>query len=130
MWEVSDQEFAAVTALPAPRRYDYFAKKLADWQRLWSLGDEAGFVAAADDDGRDLLPVWPHPAFAAACATGDWEGQEPVEITLDEWLTEILPMLERDGTRIAVFQTPQGQAVHVDPERLRHDLEDELSQYS
>lgn len=88
MWEVGDAEFANVTALPGDRRYEYFIKKVADGAMLWSLGDEHTFTAAADNEGRQLMPVWPHPLFATACATGEWEGQEPVGIDLDEWLHE------------------------------------------
>jgi uncharacterized protein DUF2750 len=57
--ELNDKEFAAVLALPAPRRYEYFVKKVADRDTMWSLRDRDGWVTTADDDGNLHLPFWP-----------------------------------------------------------------------
>ena len=128
-WEVKDQEFRAVLKLPASERYGYFVKRAASHGELWGLRSDDGWVLAEDDEGNRHFPVWPHPRFAEACATGPWEGEEPVAIDVDEWVEAWLPNLERDGMRVAVFQTPEDQGVGVGTERLRRDLEDELSQF-
>jgi hypothetical protein len=38
-----------------------------------------------------------------------------------------IPQLQREGFRIAVFQTTQDQGIGVSLERLKRDLEEELS---
>jgi hypothetical protein len=36
-WVMDDKEFEAVLSLPAQRRYAYLLKRVADWERIWSL---------------------------------------------------------------------------------------------
>jgi hypothetical protein len=128
-WEVSDKEFESVLGLSSSRRYEYFVKRAASYGELWALRGDGGWVVAADDDGNPHLPVWPHPRFAQACASGPWAQENPVAIDIDEWVEAWLPNLERDGMRVAVFQTPSDQGVGVGPERLRRDLQEELSRF-
>jgi Protein of unknown function (DUF2750) len=129
-WEVNDEEFGSVVGLPANRRYEYFIKRAAGHGELWGLRGEGGWVVAEDDEGNQHFPVWPHQRYAQALAQGLWEGEKPVSIDIDEWVEAWLPNLERDGMRVAVFQTPDDQGVGVSPERLKSDLEAELEQFS
>ena len=46
---------------------------------------------------------------------------------LDELLDDLLPLLEEDGIRVAVFPSPQGEGVLVDPGELGRDLRAELA---
>jgi hypothetical protein len=128
--EVNDQELAAVLNLPAPERYDYFVKKAADGDAMWGLRDAEGWVTTADDEGVLHLPVWPHPAFAAACAESEWAGAAPEAIDVDEWVQGAARLLAEDGLRVAVFPTPAGQGISVAPERLKDDFEREQERFS
>jgi hypothetical protein len=128
-WEMNDEEFESVLALPANRRYEYFVKRAASHGELWGLRGAGGWVVAGDDEGNKHFPVWPHPRFAEACATGPWDGEKPVAIDVDEWIEAWLPKLEEDGMRVAVFQKPDEQGVGVAPERLKKDLESEVAEF-
>jgi hypothetical protein len=128
-WDVNDEEFEAVLALPANGRYEYFIKRAASHGELWGLRGEGGWVVTADDEGNQHFPVWPHPRFAQACAEGPWEGENAVAIDIDEWVEGWLSALDEDGMRVAVFQTPDDEGVGVAPQRLKRDLEDELAQF-
>ena len=113
-WELSIEERRQVLALPARERYGLFLQITVDW------------VLSSGADGRDVLPLWPHPAFAEGCAHGSWEGASPAAVPLDELLDDLLPLLEEDGIRVAVFPSPQGEGVLVDPGELQRDLKAEL----
>jgi hypothetical protein len=128
-WEVNDEEFKSVLALPANRRYEYFIKRAASHGELWGLRGVGGWVVAGDDEGNKHFPVWPHPRFAEACATGPWDAEKPVAIDVDEWIEAWLPKLEVDGMRVVVFQRPDEQGVGVAAKRLKRDLEAELAQF-
>jgi hypothetical protein len=128
-WNVNDEEFEAVSALPASGRYAYFIKRAASHGELWGLRGADGWVVAVDDDGNQHFPVWPHPRFAEACAEGPWKGETPVAIDIDEWVHAWLPDLEKDGMRVAVFQRPDDEGVGVGAQRLKSDLEEELAQF-
>lgn len=129
MWKVNEKEFSAVMALTPARRYSYFIKRVAAWRKLWGLGSRNGWALVGDNQGHELFPVWPHSRYAAACAKDDWADKEPREIELSEWLRAWIPGLRKDGRLIAVFSTPDGKGVGVSPDKLKEDLEQELSLY-
>jgi hypothetical protein len=128
-WNMNDKEYEAVLSLPAERRYRYFVKKVAGEQVVWSLTAGNGWASGLDPAGQEVFPVWPHPRFAAACATGSWEGDEPRSIDLSAWLERWTSGLYADGTLVAVFPTPSGKGVVVGAARLREDIEEECSLY-
>lgn len=125
-WELNDQERRQVLAMPARERYGLFLQITVDWEEAWGLHSPEGWVLSSGEDGRDVLPLWPHPGFAEACAHGSWEGASPAAVPLDELLDDLLPLLEEDGIRVAVFPSPQGEGVLVDPAELGRDLRAEL----
>ena len=122
MRQVNDRQFAAVSALPGPDRYGHMVEHVADAGELWSLRGPDGWALLADDGGRELVLVWPHPRYAAACAVGPLAGTEPASIPLDRWLDAWTPGIATDGRLVAAFPTPAGAGVVVPPDRLRDDL--------
>jgi hypothetical protein len=122
--QVNDQEFGAVSGLPAPERYSHFLRHVADWGEVWGLKAAGGWVMSADDRGRRLMPVWPNPRYATVCATGDWADATPTAIPLDRWREAWLPGMQRDGIGLAVFMRPNGQGVLVEPDRHASDLDE------
>ena len=126
---ISDEEFAHVIAVKAPKRVEYFVKRVADSEELWGLRDEDGWLALGDDEGNDLFPVWPAERYAAAYAAEQHAEERPERIPLEEWLDEYLPGFAEDGVQVAVFPIPSGQGVVLKPEELRAFLDDELAKY-
>jgi Protein of unknown function (DUF2750) len=129
-WHVNDAEFTSVLRLPAPRRYEYFVKRVASHGQLWGLRGNGGWVIAEDDKGDQHFPVWPHQRFAQAMADEQWSDGVPAAIDIDEWVDEWLLDFDRDALRVAVFQTPDDQGVAVSPQRLKRDLDTELEQFN
>ena len=127
--KINDEEFQGVLKLPAPKRYEYFVKKVADGEELWSLSNDSGWALTSDDDGTELVPMWPHERFAEACIIGVWSAYRPKSIQLDRWLAAWIPGIIKDSRKIAVFKTPDGKGIVVEPERLKNDIEQELTNY-
>lgn len=128
-WDLSEAEFAAVSALDPPKRYEHFVSRVVDWEEVWSLGSDDGWVLAADDDGTEVVPVWPHERYAAACARDEWAGNEPRAIPLAEWLDRWLPGIERGRRLVSVFPLPDGAGEVITPSQLTEDLAEAASQY-
>ena len=128
-WGINDKEFDAVSGLPFQRRYEYFVKRVADWETVWSLVKDAGWVLVGDSECHEVVPVWPHERYAAACAIDGWAGALPRSIRLDDWLNKWLPGIERDQRLVVVFMTPGSKGAVVTVEALKADLEEELRNY-
>jgi hypothetical protein len=127
-WDVSDEEFNAVLALPPDRRYDYFVKRVASHGEVWGLRSPEGWVVA-EDAGQSYFPVWPNARFASATAVDAWADAEAKAIDVDDFTLAWTQKIEDDGMRVAVFPTPDTQGTGVSPARLRRDLEGELEQF-
>lgn len=122
-WEIDGDEARRLLALPAADRAAAFLQLVADWEEAWALLDDQGWIVSKE---TDALPLWPHPAFAEACALGPWEGARPEAVPLDDLLEELLPLLEEDGLRAALFPTPEDPGLLLPPGELRERLEREL----
>ena len=103
-------------------------KRVADTEEVWSLRASDGWVLTSDGD-RELIPVWPHPRYATACATAEWANAETAAIAVQDWLDVWIPDMIEDGRGVSVFPVPSGRGVVVEPSRLRDDLLRELDRY-
>jgi len=127
-WIPTENEIRALIAAPAAKRYEYWIKKVADQQQVWSLWKD-GWALASDTPGHEYVPVWPHMKYAELCATGQWAGYVPRDIALTSWLDRWISGMENDNRRVAVFPTPSDRGIAVSPRKLESDLREELSQY-
>jgi Protein of unknown function (DUF2750) len=115
--EQSQERLQAVLRLPAARRYSYFLQRVVETGEVWGLDGE-GWALALDDTGRDVLPLWPAPEFAAICATRLWSGFQPRPINLQVLMDNVLPQLEEEGMPVGIFFTPEGQGHPVSAREL------------
>jgi hypothetical protein len=125
---LSLEQFAAVSALPGPQRYKHFVSRVADWQAVWGLRNKDGWVSAGDDSGKPVLPFWPHPDYATACATGEWADTSPSSIEIHEFIENWLPSMSAVSVLVAVFPTTTLRDVTVPARQLEDQIRDELSQ--
>ena len=126
---LSEQELISVLSLSGAKRYSYFIKKVADWEEVWSLRNQDGWILATESSGRELIPVWPHERFAQVCVTGEWQDCEPAVIELSIWMERWIPGIVKDGRQIAVFSTPEDKGVVVQPGQLYTEICKECEQY-
>ncbi len=126
-YPLNRQQFQAVSALASHQRYRHFIGRVSDWQLVWGLRNEGGWVTASDSNGNPVAPFWPHPDYAIACAVGEWAGNSPASIDVHHFLSRWLPGMEKDGMLAAVFPTPAMQGLVVSPRQLQRDIEEELS---
>lgn len=128
-YELSPQQHDAVTALDGPGRYKHVIGRIADTEVVFGLRTEEGWVSACGDDGVEGLPVWPHPAYALECATGEWAGATPAEIDVYDFVDDWLPAMASQGIKVIVFPTAAINGLPVDPAQVAGDLEEEFSRY-
>lgn len=122
----SQKKVDAVTALPGAERYSHFVKVAADLRAVWGLY-HSGWALVLDADGRPFFPIWPAAPYAAQCAISEWEGYQPRQIELDDFLEQLLPQLRQSNTGVAVFLTPTEQGTTPALEVIEADLRSELS---
>lgn len=116
-------------ALPGPKRYEHFIKRVADCEEVWGLYQNGWALAATNEEGQSCLPVWPAKEYAAVCANKEWQEYQPKSISLTEFIDEFIPDLKNTNISICVFYLPSDRGVIPTFEQLNDDLKNELSRY-
>lgn len=124
---MNNREFEAVIKLPANKRYEYFIKKVVDYEEVWGLFKD-GWATTQDENGTMLIPFWPKKEFAEFCATDDWMDYIPEKIELDEFIEEWIPGMKEDGNKAAIFWNNNESSLS-ELDTLLEDLELELENY-
>lgn len=114
-----------VINLTASERYNYFIRKISDFEEVWGLKDEEGWALMGNNE-QVLFPVWCETEFAELCK---WNNYQPTPIPLDDFIEKLLPMLEKDNIMLAVFPIPKEKGIICKIQDVRSDIEKECEQY-
>ncbi len=125
-YRLNDRQYEAVRRLPATKRYEHLVKRAADTGQLWALQSQDGWVLGADDDGREFLPVWPHPRYAEAAATGGWQGTTAAPIDVHDWLESWTAELVEASRLVGIFPVEDQPGAAIEPGAFAADLMGEL----
>ncbi|WP_235860371.1 DUF2750 domain-containing protein [Rossellomorea aquimaris] len=79
------KEIEVVSNLPASKRYEYFIKKVTDFEEVWGLYYD-GWAILEDDNGNTLMPFWPKKEFANLCAVDEWNDYKAEQIELEDFM--------------------------------------------
>lgn len=126
-WVPNEKEIAQVQVADARHRYEYFIHRVCEAKAVWALFND-GWASVPGDEGEQLIPIWPHEAYAKAFAVGAWAAFQPRRIALDDFLREWIPGLRRAGLQPAVFPVPVGNSILVALDDLEANLRHELSE--
>jgi len=116
-----------VLKLEPQARYDYFIRKVADFEVVWGLFDNGW--ATAGSANTTAVPFWPEEDFARLCASAQWRGFTAKSIELNDFLERWLPGMQGEGRRCYIFSTPDEQGLLVLPEDLLGAIKQEREHY-
>ncbi len=128
-YRMNEPQFEAVTALSGADRSSHFVGKVADWEQLWAVKNNEGWLVPVTPEDLEYFPVWPHPEYAQRISDEHFPGHTAVEISLDEFLSHWLPTCEKDNVKIAVFPNKEWAFWVMEPQDLAQCLTDEAAQY-
>lgn len=128
-YRMNPQQYESVRALSSAKRSSHFVGKVADWEQLWGVRNEEGWLVPVMPNGMEYFPVWPHPEFAQKIADRHFPGHTATEISLNDFLSQWLPTFEADGVKVAVFPNEEWVFWVMEPEDLAESLKEEFSQY-
>jgi hypothetical protein len=84
-------------------RYAYTVNSVREHGELYCLREDNGWCLGVDSDGRRTIPIWPHPAFAAEAAVGEWGHYYPVAVNLIDFLSRAVEPIVLGDYPLAVF---------------------------
>ncbi|MGX1193087.1 DUF2750 domain-containing protein [Metabacillus sp. SLBN-84] len=122
-----NDEINTVSKLPANVRYEYFIKKVTDYEEVWSLFND-GWATSRDEDGNLFIPFFPKKEFAEISAEKEWASYKARSISLDDFIEKWLTGMKKDGIIPSIFPS-ENDRVAVSIDVLFKDLETELENY-
>jgi hypothetical protein len=125
---LSAKQIEAVLRLPGPKRFEHFVKVVADTEAAWGLWKN-GWTLMSDDGGQSALPLLPAREYAQLLIEAVFPDHEARELSLEEVMAEVVPTLQESNILVAVFPTPSGKGVLVQPDELSDALQTELARY-
>jgi hypothetical protein len=128
-YQISAKQIEAVLALDSLNRFKHFVSKVADWQKLWGVKNEDGWLVPVAPENFEYFPLWPHPEYAQKCAAHNFPGNHPTEISLDDLMNHWLPRLQADDVKIAVFPNMEMTFWCIEPDELNRVCSEELTKY-
>ncbi|RFA26586.1 hypothetical protein CAI21_16615 [Alkalilimnicola ehrlichii] len=63
-YRMSPQQYESVLTLSGADRSAHFVGKVVDWQQLWGVKNDEGWLVPITPDDWEYFPVWPHPEYA------------------------------------------------------------------
>ncbi|MEN5236382.1 DUF2750 domain-containing protein [Pseudomonas sichuanensis] len=116
-----------ISAMKAEDRFDYFVRKVSDFEVVWGLRDQGW--ATSGLDGREVVPFWPEEDFARLCAVDEWSGFSPCQISVGDFLEKWLPGMQGDNRLCQIFPVRDDVGFVINPAELESALRAELEQY-
>ncbi|NEW04881.1 DUF2750 domain-containing protein [Paenibacillus sp. SYP-B3998] len=121
------KEFEAVVKLSSAKKYEYFIKRVVDFEEVWGLYSN-GWASADDGKGNIVIPFFPKKEYAENCATDVWENYKAKSIDLYKFIENWLPGMKKDKVKPSIFPTKDNASV-IETDELYKDLQNELNKY-
>lgn len=127
---MSDKQLTSVLEMSGEERYDYFLSAVIEEREIWILinAENRFLTIVSEDDGVAHLPVWPSSEFAVAYAKGS-DDLTPKSVSLPDFFKKWVSGLSKDGLQIGVFPGLDKTVWITEPDELKKDLQDELSNF-
>lgn len=125
--QLTERQIQEVLAKRPESRYKYFIRTVSAEEEVWGLMDGEGWLMLEDDeDGTDVIAVFPYPEFAKLFReAGGYEEFEVEAIDLFEFV-DWMEDFDQQKIKVGVFPTPDFQCAVMTPDRMRLDFQAEF----
>ena len=130
--EISKQEFEAITKLVPEKRYDYFIKRICDWEQVWTLYNDDCIILNEDKKGDLFILLFPFEPFASyyAIKTEGMQNAVCKSYSIKDFFGSFLEkLLSNNITKALVFPIPNGFGLNVPIKTIKEDVNEELENY-
>jgi hypothetical protein len=126
-YKISQREIDSVLSESPEKRFEYTIKRIADWETLWTIVDEAEALGMLTDEVQNVIfPIWPFKEFAQLYCTGNFANYTPMVIELSDFLEEYLPDYENKNYKLSLLPLPTKKGEVMDISMFREALNNEL----
>lgn len=108
------------------KRYQYFIKKIADFEELWTIVDENGDYAISEIDNHNFISFWTAEEFILSNLEEGWQDCKPLKLNLEDLYNDLFEIIVSENYLVNVFPIDGKSGFIVSLEEFKRDLEEEL----
>lgn len=126
---MNHHEIENISSLSPKNRYDYFIRKIADFEEVWTIIDSDGNFTLAEVEHNTVISLWTAEAFIESNFTPDWADCVPFKLSLNALEEVLIPLIRQNNYLINIFPVDSRIGHIVTLNDFINDLNDELEQY-
>jgi len=130
--KITEQEIKSVSALDFTKRYDYFIKRVADWESIWAMyNDELGYALNIDKSNKNYLFLFPNEAFTNLYIANDIDFRDfkATEIDINKFIDELShKFISKNVDSAFVFPVPNGDGFNIEIKKLCEDIKNYIEE--
>lgn len=121
-YRLAPEEMENLLSQPAEIRYQHFLDKVADWEEIWGVCDEQGWLVQVTTGQRRYITLWSHPALTDDAIKRHLPEAQAEEIDFELLLEQWLPLLKQEDINISIQPDRQWHGIIVSPDKFEEDL--------
>ncbi|GJM65021.1 DUF2750 domain-containing protein [Persicobacter diffluens] len=126
---LSKKEVESVLKLSPFERYQYFIKKVADYEELWTIVDDKNELALSEIDNNQMISLWSASEYIQSNLGDGWENCRSLKLDLDSFEQDIMPVIIENEYLLNVFSVNNKSGFVVSISEFIRDLNEELNNY-
>lgn len=108
------------------KRYEYFIKKVVDYEEIWGLYSEQWLTIK--EGNMTIIPLWPKEEFIQENIKKSRHQYKSKSIDIYDFIDLWIPKIIETETSIALFWDGE-KYLNVNTEKLIKDLDEEIDNY-
>ncbi|WP_199608755.1 DUF2750 domain-containing protein [Flocculibacter collagenilyticus] len=110
-----------IATMSAQERFNHLVNVFIETKTIWILKDEVGAVMMVAQE-EDCIPVWSNKVDAQNWAKEEWEGCEPMSISLADWETKWTDGMAEDELMLVICPDDKEEGLVISPFELEEAL--------
>jgi hypothetical protein len=125
---IRQEEINSVIKLSPLQRYEYFVKKVSDFEKVYSIKERDEWFISEGRNNKFFM-LWSASEFAKLFIKDRWEQCTVESIKLSEFIEILIPLAESRNILFSVFGVNGKSGFVVDSKELFRDLTNEIENY-
>lgn len=115
--------------IPPIEQYRIFIETIIEQEKAYGLYND-GWALCGTPSGHQTLPIWQSKHAAQLLLKDKWASYDVQEITIVEFVDDVIPYLRKQNTQLSLNLLPEGQNILVSGHKMLMDLKGYLYQLS
>lgn len=126
---ITRSEMETVLQQDSRVQFEYFIKRVADFEEIWIISDTNGMVLLEAEKNKFVLPVWPFKEYADLYRKEGNQECKLEAVSIYDFLEEELVSLSENGYDLAIMPIHNKPSIIVNSKVFEKAIKTEMEKY-